>query len=176
MSVRLLKPLALSAVIAVASITTADAGGRHHRHGHGHGGGNFAVGAIIGLTAGAILGSVASENRARRRSEERYAAPPPPRRYRESSSYYEDDPVYYEDRAAEPRFRNYGTNRYEDQPYEGRRYESQRNRENDRRVSYDQAPRQFTPAWYRYCERKFRSFDRDSGTYQPLEGPRRMCR
>lgn len=38
------------------------------------------------------------------------------------------------------------------------------------------APMPWTPEWYAYCTRKYRSFDPASGTYQPYHGPRRLCR
>lgn len=37
-------------------------------------------------------------------------------------------------------------------------------------------PPPFSGEWYRYCEARYRSFDRDSGTFQPSTGPRRLCR
>ena len=37
-------------------------------------------------------------------------------------------------------------------------------------------PAAFSAEWYRYCETRYRSFDRDSGTFQPNSGPRRLCR
>lgn len=37
-------------------------------------------------------------------------------------------------------------------------------------------PAPFTAEWIRYCEGRYRSFDRDSGTFQPNHGPRRLCR
>jgi hypothetical protein len=37
-------------------------------------------------------------------------------------------------------------------------------------------PAPWTPAWYNYCSARYRSFDPVSGTYQPLHGPRRLCR
>ncbi|BDA85562.1 hypothetical protein Sa4125_31040 [Aureimonas sp. SA4125] len=43
-----------------------------------------------------------------------------------------------------------------------------------REPSYGYAFR--SPAWYRYCEARYRSFDPRSGTYQPYNGPRRLCR
>lgn len=39
-----------------------------------------------------------------------------------------------------------------------------------------EGPAPFTGPWYRYCESRYRSFDPDSGTYQPSSGPRRLCR
>lgn len=49
------------------------------------------------------------------------------------------------------------------------------------RPLYRVAPRSYAPAygtgeWYRYCAAKYRSFDARSGTYQPYDGPRRVCR
>lgn len=38
------------------------------------------------------------------------------------------------------------------------------------------APAPWTPAWYRYCSHKYRSFHARSGTYQPYHGPRQLCR
>ena len=37
-------------------------------------------------------------------------------------------------------------------------------------------PAPWTPAWYDYCSAKYRSFDRESGTFQPYSGPRKFCR
>jgi hypothetical protein len=42
--------------------------------------------------------------------------------------------------------------------------------------AYGYAPAPWTPAWYRYCSQKYRSFDPRSGTFQPYYGPRRLCR
>lgn len=33
-----------------------------------------------------------------------------------------------------------------------------------------------SPEWYDYCASRYRSFDPRSGTYQPYNGPRRVCR
>ncbi|WP_182085230.1 BA14K family protein [Aureimonas sp. ME7] len=41
---------------------------------------------------------------------------------------------------------------------------------------HDGRPAPFTGEWYRYCEERYRSFDRDTGTFQPAGGPRRLCR
>ena len=37
-------------------------------------------------------------------------------------------------------------------------------------------PAPFSGEWYRDCEARYRSFDRETGTYQPAKGPRRLCR
>lgn len=42
-------------------------------------------------------------------------------------------------------------------------------------VSYRYAPPPWSPEWYNYCSQKYRSFDPQSGTYQPYNGPRRFC-
>lgn len=36
--------------------------------------------------------------------------------------------------------------------------------------------RPWTREWYRYCANRYRSFDARSGTFQPYNGPRQMCR
>lgn len=48
---------------------------------------------------------------------------------------------------------------------------------------YERAPRYYggapayrSRAWYNYCSARYRSFDPRSGTYQPYNGPRRVCR
>ena len=41
---------------------------------------------------------------------------------------------------------------------------------------YYYAPAPWTPEWYAYCARKYRSFDAHSGTFQPYYGRRRLCR
>ena len=41
---------------------------------------------------------------------------------------------------------------------------------------YRYAPAPWSPAWYRYCSQKYRSFDPRSGTFQPYYGPRQLCR
>lgn len=50
---------------------------------------------------------------------------------------------------------------------------------------YQPAPRYAAPAyraapwsreWYRYCAARYRSFDPASGTFQPYNGPRQLCR
>ena len=40
---------------------------------------------------------------------------------------------------------------------------------------YSYAPAPWSPAWYRYCSQRYRSFDPRSGTFQPYYGPRRLC-
>ncbi len=37
------------------------------------------------------------------------------------------------------------------------------------------APAPWTPDWYAYCARKYRSFDPHSGTYLGFDGYRRLC-
>lgn len=156
MSVRILKPLALSAIIATAAFTaptTAKAGD----------GGDILAGAIIGATAGIIIGGIAAESH-RHSHSYGYYDPPPYRPYRRPARVYEKH-IYYED--AE----DYG-DEYEAPAYA---YRERRYYRNHRRASYG-APRPWTKAWYRYCSNKYRSFDPGDGTFQPYEGPRRLCR
>lgn len=42
--------------------------------------------------------------------------------------------------------------------------------------AYSTAPQPWTPAWYAYCERKYRSFDPRSGTFLGYDGNRHYCR
>ena len=42
--------------------------------------------------------------------------------------------------------------------------------------AYAYAPAPWTPAWYNYCSGRYRSFDPRSGTFQPYNGPRKLCR
>lgn len=37
-------------------------------------------------------------------------------------------------------------------------------------------PRPWTREWYNYCASRYRSFDARSGTFQPYNGPRQVCR
>lgn len=37
-------------------------------------------------------------------------------------------------------------------------------------------PAPWTNEWYRYCASRYRSFDARSGTFQPYNGPRQLCR
>ncbi len=38
------------------------------------------------------------------------------------------------------------------------------------------APAAWTPAWYRYCGNKYRSFNPNTGYYRPYSGGYRFCR
>ncbi|WP_061931094.1 BA14K family protein [Aureimonas sp. AU22] len=40
--------------------------------------------------------------------------------------------------------------------------------------AYRAAP--WTREWYNYCSQRYRSFDPRSGTFQPYNGPRQLCR
>ncbi|WP_188052222.1 BA14K family protein [Aureimonas fodinaquatilis] len=41
---------------------------------------------------------------------------------------------------------------------------------------YSYAPAPWSREWYQYCSQRYRSFDPQSGTFQPYNGQRRMCR
>ena len=40
----------------------------------------------------------------------------------------------------------------------------------------DYAPEPFTDDWYAYCTSKYNTFDPQTGTFQPFEGPRKLCK
>ena len=160
MSMHILKPLALSAMVATAALTAPTAA----RAGDAD---EILAGALIGATAGIILGGIAADP------------------HRHSRSYVYDDP---------PRYRHYRRSRpvsethiyigevedhddvdvevYEVPVYTHR---ERRYHRNHRQASY-RAPRAWTRAWYRYCSNRYRSFDPGDGTFQPYRGPRRLCR
>ena len=73
-------------------------------------------------------------------------------------SYYYDDYSY-----RRPNYRAYYRTNY-------------RPRYPARRHSYNGRPVAWSKAWYRYCANKYRSFRRSDGTFQPYNGPRRVCR
>ena len=107
---RLIKMLALSAMMAITPITDASA---HWGHGHGHGGrdfGIFALGAaVVGATAvvlsapfNAIAQAGAPEPepyypqpQAYQQAPQPYYAPPPQAYYAPPQAYYAPAPVYY---------------------------------------------------------------------------------
>ena len=84
------------------------------------------------------------------------------RRYYNRGYYYDDDPYYYDRPYYRPYYRTYYRPRY-------RRYYA------PHRV-YRERPRAWSPAWYRYCASKYRTFRRSDGTFQPYKGGRRLCR
>ena len=66
--------------------------------------------------------------------------------------------------ASRPRYRTYRTRRY----YRRRYYRAPRR--------YYARPAAWSPAWYRYCSRKYRSFNPNTGYYVTYSGYRRFCR
>lgn len=46
----------------------------------------------------------------------------------------------------------------------------------NRRTYRASAPEPWTDEWFAYCEAKYRSFRASDGTFQPYNGPRRLCR
>jgi hypothetical protein len=142
---------ALTGVILLPTVVTAEAGQRHgwreNRGGHHHYDGNrkhrknndnlgAAVAAgVIGLAAGAILLGATSQPS--------YAGPPP-------VNYY-------------PPVNNYPpANYYPATPYPGR-------------VSQSIGYQPWSPAWYQYCSARYRSFNPSTGTYTTYQGEQRFC-
>ena len=127
----------------------------HHYHGSHRGyhrggddlGAAVAIG-IIGLAAGAIIGSAISE------PDPVYVAPQPV--YRAPAPVYSAPPVTgqtYRYATGYPR-----PVTVEPLPV------------------YAGTPEPFTQEWYAYCAQKYRSFDPATGTFQPYNGPRKLCR
>lgn len=110
---------------------------------------NFAAG-----VAGFVLGSVISG-----------AFAGPRRGY--ADPYYGDGDLY----RAPPR--RYYRRHYE-RPYYRTHYSRDRNV--SRKRVYRGRPRVWSASWYRYCAKKYRSFNAANGTFQPYKGGRRLCR
>lgn len=127
--------------------------------------GRSSTGAVVAAgVAGLVIGGlIASQAQAspRYQTYETYDAPayPPPRYvYEEPSAGHERYGLDPYDRAypAEPLYRS--------RPVE-RRYVVQQ--------SFGYRP--WTPEWYDYCSRRYRSFDPSSGTFMGYNGIRQMC-
>ena len=164
---RFFKPVALTAALAMtaalATAGTAEAGSKHRDRA-------IAAGAI-GVVAGMIIGGALSQPG--------YAAP----------VYVDPDPVYvapepYYEPAYRPAPRPYYRERVtvEERTYyrspRHNRYHSQiyYNQAPSYDAGYDYRPQPWSDEWYAYCASKYRSFDPDSGTFQPNRGPRQLCR
>jgi hypothetical protein len=140
---------------------------RHYRHaptGRGRSNAGAAVAAgVAGLVIGGLIASQARAQEPRYQTYETYG-----------------EPVY-----AEPR--------YEEPYYAARRYLEQRHAAPEyyqvepRRPAYAASSHQhyvwqpahglqaWTPEWYDYCSRRYRSFDPRSGTFMGYNGLRQMC-
>ena len=146
---RVFKPavLAMAIITAFAFAAPGQAeAGSRHRD-------RALVAGAVGVTAGVLLGAALAQPRY---AAPVYSAPV----YADPDPYYEPEVVYVE----RPR-RHYR--------YEQRRYYQ---RPAYREVYSDYAPEPWSPDWYAYCASKYRSFDPDTGTFQPYYGPRQVCR
>ena len=146
--------LAVVSALAFAAAGQAEAGSRHRDR--------AIIAGAVGVTAGVLLGAALAQPS--------YAAPV----YAEPEPYYEPDVVYVEPR---PHYRERVRvierhHVYESPAPRYRRYEEPVYRE----VYNDYAPEPWTPDWYSYCASKYRSFDVNTGTFQPYNGPRQVCR
>jgi hypothetical protein len=112
---------------------------------------------ILGLAAGAIIVGALSQPRYQTYSAPAYAAPPPP------------PPV--PSHGYRPHVRKYGG--YTEYRQYGESYGQNYGQYGG---SYDAAPAPWSADWYAYCASKYRSFDPQTGTYQPYQGGRRLCR
>jgi len=145
--------VAIAAIGLVAvSLSAAEAGGRHHGHYYrgGNDWGGAAAAGVIGLAAGAIIGSAFS-------GPGYYAGAP----YYGGPVYYDPPPYRYLPPPYPYRSEAYvGPPRY-DPPryYQPRAYR----------------PVQWSPEWIAYCARKYKSFNPRTGTYRTYSGRVRMC-
>jgi len=157
MTNRLFKSLAvvLALGIAVIASTQSAYAGKKTR--------NFILGTIAGVAGIAALSSISRANRYDR--GDRY--------YNRRNRYYNSGYRY--------RRNNYYNDRYSYRrphykPYKRSYYRPKhRNYYAPRRVSYRGRPAAWSPAWYRYCASKYRTFRRSDGTFQPYRGGRRLC-
>ena len=147
MSTRFFKPAALA--LAIASALALAAPGQAEA-GSRHRDRALVAGAV-GVTAGVLLGTALAQPR--------YPAPV----YVEPDPYYEPDVVYV---APRPRYRPYPRVVERVPVYDAPVY----------RGYSEYAPEPWTPDWYAYCASKYRSFDVNTGTFQPYYGPRQVCR
>jgi BA14K-like protein len=75
---------------------------------------------------------------------------------------------------------NYGDRYYSRRPYYHRSgynnyYRPRHSTYYAPRRAYRSRPVAWSPAWYRYCASKYRTFRRSDGTFQPYKGARRVC-
>jgi len=144
-------------VLGIAAITSSQSAYA------GKGTRNFVYGALAGVAGIGVLNSL-------------YGGP-----YYNRGSYYNRGYGYYN---SGYRYRRhnyyYGNSNYYSRPYY-RPYRTVYRRGGypayyaPRRV-YRGRPAAWTPAWYRYCASKYRTFRRSDGTFQPYKGGRRLCR
>ena len=141
--------------LVAVGLSPVQAGGYHH-HRHNDWGGAAAAG-VIGLAAGAIVGSALS-------SPGYYGGP----------AYY-NGPIYYDP----PPYRYLPPPPY---PYRSGAYvvPPRYYRPGYYRPGYYRPPVyrpvQWSPEWIAYCARKYKSFNPRTGTYRTYSGRIRMCR
>ncbi len=151
MTSRFMKSLAVVMALgfaAIASSQSAEAG---------RGTRNFVLGTIAGVAGVAAIGSL---------SRHRY--------YDRDYGYYDAGYRYrrhrygYGNRYRYRRHNYYYNDRYNSRP-RYRTYYAPRRAHRGRYATW-------SPEWYRHCARKYRSFRRSDGTFQPYKGGRRLCR
>lgn len=158
---RFFKPIALTLALvsglAIAAPGQAEAGSRHRDR--------ALVAGAVGVTAGVLLGAALAQPS--------YAAPV----YAAPHTYYEPEVVYVEPRPVyRERVRVIERRHVYEGPvqYHGGYQAPYQTQYQD--VYNEYAPEAWSPDWYAYCASKYRSFDADSGTFQPHNGPRQVCR
>ncbi|MEI3851526.1 MULTISPECIES: BA14K family protein [Ensifer] len=142
---KFIKAAVLSVAAAAMVIPTFGVAEAGGRHHHNNDDA-WAAGAA-GLVAGALIGgAIASQPRYNSGYGERvYIDPEPEYDYYEPRPVYRAQPVY----RARPVVDSYGGGYRSLEPW--------------------------TPAWYRYCSQRYRSFDSDSGTFVGYDGRSHFC-
>ncbi len=149
MTNRFVKSLAVVMVLGIAAITSSQNAYA------GKGTRNFVYGALAGVAGVGILNSL---SRGSYYDRGYYNGG---YRYRRNNYYYGDR--YYSRRPYYYRSGYYDTYRPRHSTYSAPRR------------TYRERPVTWSPAWYRYCANKYRTFRRSDGTFQPYGGPRRLC-
>jgi hypothetical protein len=159
LGIKTMKKLSQMLVFGVAAAATlfttlapAEAG---HRHWHNRDRGDAVALGVLGLAAGAIIGGAIADSNNNRRV---YIDPAP--------TYYPPQPTYYPPAPSyQPAFRPapvyHPAPAYRPAPVY--------------RPVVSQGFQPWSPAWYDYCSRRYRSFDPSSGTFVGYDGQERFC-
>ena len=148
---RFLKTAVLSLAVAATTLTSFSAANADEWRGrrHYHGGNNDAIAAgVIGLAAGALLGSALAQPRY---SQPSYSQPS------YDDDYYGGESNYIVRR--EPIRRPAPVREYYPANYD----------------SYAGGIEPWTPGWYRYCDGRYQSFNARTGTFTGYDGEQHFC-
>jgi hypothetical protein len=150
------------AAVSVSSLSTAQAHDFHKRHHHkkvvqnNNNHNNAVVWGIIGLAAGAIIANGAHQNQKRQKV---YTQPKVHPTY-PGSTYYPTAP---------------SSNTYYNNQQKAYRNSKRRARNNSYGVSSSRSYEPWSQNWYQYCDRKYRSFNANTGTFRGYDGKDHFC-